>query len=527
MSERPIDRRRFLLQSSAAGAALVLTGCGRASRGVAKLPTLPDTPSAAPAVTAVRPGGHALGDLASAVRGRVISHGSRGYAAAARVYNRHCDGARPLAVVEARDAKDVMAAIAWAGRRGVAVVPRSGGHSYAGYSTGDGVLVLDVRRLNAIQVHGRSQKATIGPGAQLIDVYMRLARRGVTVPAGSCPSVGFGGMATGGGMGLAGRRFGLTCDNVESMDVVTADGALRHVSSRSEPDLFWALRGGGGGNFGVVTRFVMRTHAVSHGSWFSISWPWSQAGAALDAWEELMSRAPSVLTSVFHLSTGASTPQVTAAGQYLGSPQRLQRLLAALPGAPASIGASTYRELMLRWAGCLGGELAACHTIVTSARARLDRARFGAKSDYVERRMSSGARAALVDAIDEAQRHTSEHSAAILLDSYGGAINDVAVDATAFAHRHARCSIQYLTYFGSEAVAGAARAWRQRAWHAMRPYVSGGAYVNYIDPDLAGWQRAYYGANAARLREVKRQVDPDFRFRFAQAIPPASKGASR
>jgi FAD/FMN-containing dehydrogenase len=416
-----------------------------------------------------------------------------------------------------------MAAVAWAGRRDVSVVPRSGGHSYAGYSTGDGVLVLDVRRLNTIQLHRRSRKATVGPGAQLIDVYMRLAQGEVTVPAGSCPSVGFGGMATGGGMGLAGRRFGLTCDSIDSMDVVTADGALRHVSSRSEPDLFWALRGGGGGNFGVVTRFVMRTHAVSHGSWFSISWPWAQAGAALDAWQQLMSGAASGLTSVFHLSTGTSTPQVGLAGQYLGSPAHLERLLAPLAGTSRSVGTSTYRDLMLRWAGCLGREPAVCHTVGTAARGGLDRARFGAKSDYVQRPLSSGARAALVNAIADAQRHTSEHSAAILLDSYGGAINDLAADATAFAHRDALCSIQYLTYFGSEAAAGAARAWRQRAWHAMRPYVSGGAYLNYIDPDLPGWRTAYYGSNAARLREVKRQVDPDFRFRFAQAIAPAGR----
>ena len=176
----------------------------------------------------------------------------------------------------AESTADVAAAVRWANRFDVRVVARSGGHSYAGYSTTSDGVVIDLSRLRGVSVS--NGRARIGPGAQLIDVQRALTRRGLTVPSGSCPSVGIAGLALGGGHGLAGRRFGLTSDNLIAARVVTADGRVRQVDADTNEDLYWACRGGGGGNFGIVTSLTLRTHRATGASWFSVSWPWSQAG---------------------------------------------------------------------------------------------------------------------------------------------------------------------------------------------------------------------------------------------------------
>jgi FAD/FMN-containing dehydrogenase len=169
--------------------------------------------------------------------------------------------------------------------------------------------------------------------------------------------------------------------------------------------------------------------------------------------------------------------------------------------------------MVLRWAGCLDGGLPACH--------RSTRSSFYAKSDYFDKRIGPRGRAKMIDWIERRQRTPSLGSGALLLDAYGGALNRPAADATAFVHRDMLFSVQYLAYFNGAAAGRASRRWINGVWQALRPHVSGEAYQNYIDPDLDHWQRAYYGANLARLREIKKQVDPDFRFRFPQAIPPA------
>src|SRR5690606_22696226 len=146
-------------------------------------------------------------------------------------------------------------------------------------------------------------------------------------------------------------RFGMTCDNVTAVQIVTADGRLRRADAETNPDLFWACRGGGGGNFGIVTALQLRAHRVDGGAWFSISWPWSQASEAIAAWQEFAPDAPPALTSIFTL---ASTRRVSAFGQWFGSEASLRRLLRPLTrveGGSLSTGSASYLELMQRWAG--------------------------------------------------------------------------------------------------------------------------------------------------------------------------------
>ena len=487
--DRPVDRRGFLAGAGAAG--LSLAGGASAGR-IAR--------------AAVRSSG-------PPIRGPVIKRGAPGFLQAAHVYNERFDGVLPSAVARPHDAIDVRTAVRWGVSHGVPIRARSGGHSYAGYSTLSGGVVLDLRNMRGISINSRVGTVTIGAGSQLIDVYAALAARGATIPAGSCPSVGIAGHAIGGGMGLAGRQLGLTADNLVSAQIVTADGRLRTASSRSNPDLYWALRGGGGGNFGVVTSLTFRIHKVPRTvASFFVSWPWSQASDAIAAWQAWAPHTRSQLTSIFHLDGGGGTNSVSVSGQYFGSAGDLGRLLAplrAVRGASVFTGNHGYLQAQLLWAGCSNISLTACHTEGTRAGGTLSRESFQAKSDYLARPLPGAARRALVQALEARARISG--SGAILFDSYGGAINRVAPGATAFVHRNVLFCIQYLSYNGGG-------SWLSAIHGRMSPYVTGGAYFNYTDPNLAGWQTAYYGANYRRLLEVRRAVDPHHYFNFPQAI---------
>jgi FAD/FMN-containing dehydrogenase len=254
-------------------------------------------------------------------------------------------------------------------------------------------------------------------------------------------------------------------------------------------------------------------------SYFIASWPWSEATAVVPAWQRWAPHARDALTTICRLSTGASGPALQVFGQYFGPESRLRGLLAPLLHAATpsrvSTGTSGYLELMLRWAGCLGQSQAACHLVAEHG--TLLRATFAAKSDYVAKPFTAAATRELVRRI-EARQSSGHGSGALIMDSYGGAIARVRPDATAFVHRHAICSLQYLAYWRAAEHEPASLAWIRGFHHAMRPYVTGGAYQNYIDPDLEDWRRAYYGSNYARLVEVKRRYDPHRLFRFAQAI---------
>jgi hypothetical protein len=508
MHGQPIDRRSFLAGAGRASLALA-TACAAAEQEAtgALSQSLRGRPSPR------RPGPPVPRTLRDAIRGPVFDRNSSGFASVARIYNERFDGVRPRAVAQPLDTVDVRNAVRWAVTHDVRLVARSGGHSYAGYSTIDDGVVLDLARMRAIRFDRGAGTATVSGGAQLIDVYATLADHGATIPAGSCPSVGITGVTLGGGMGLAGRAFGLTADNLLAVQLVTADGRVRQVDRRSDGDLLWALRGGGGGNFGVATQLTFRLHRLPRAaSWFLVSWPWSSASDVLAAWQAWAPHARDALTSVLHLETGAGELTARVAGQYLGPASDLPSLLASLsavPGARVRTGDQDYRGLQMRWAGCMHRSVSACHTVGTRPGGTIERASFHAKSDYVNRALSSGGRAALVSAVE--RRRGLPGSGGILCDSYGGAVNRIGPHQTAFIHRDALYSIQYLSY-------GGGAAWLRSTHAAMRPHVSGLAYQNYIDPELRDWRHAYYGSNYRRLVDVQRRVDPHHFFRFPQAI---------
>ena len=460
------------------------------------------------------------GQLARTLQGDVVVPGDPAYTQAHVLYNTRFDAVHPHAVAFCESLTDVERTVRWARRHAVRIVPRSGGHSYGGYSTSPGVIV-DVSRLNRVSL-GAQKHAVVGAGARLIDVYDGLWQHRLTIPAGTCPTVGIAGLTLGGGIGFAARKFGLTCDNLVEATIVTAAGTALVCNAHDHADLYWALRGGGGGNFGIVTRLVFRTHPVGEVATCALQWPWSDARSVVQAWQKLAPHAPDGFFSVCNLScAGGGSPRITVAAQLFGTPQQLKTLIAPLTatGSPTrvSVDGRSYMDAVRMWAGC-SGTVAACHL---PPQGTLGRSTFKGKSDYANKPLSARAIDTLVGRI-ESRRTAGPGSAIVLLDSSGGAVNRVPKGATAFVHRDALFSFQYLAYWDvadPPAVGAANLAYLRRLYAAIRPYVSGFAYQNYIDPELATWKHAYYGSNLPRLVAVKRRYDPHNVFHFRQSIP--------
>jgi FAD/FMN-containing dehydrogenase len=458
--------------------------------------------------------------------------GSSGYLVGTESYNPVFDGSRPQAIAYVGSASDAAKAIAFGRDHNVELSVRSGGHSYGGWSTGSG-LVIDVSRLNAVTVDSSNGTVSVGTGTRLIDVYAGLAPHSVAVPGGSCPTVGIAGLTLGGGLGVLGRQFGLTCDNLLEADVVLASGDLVTASATQNPNLYWALRGGGGGSFGIATEFRFATHPIGSLGLFTLVWPWTAAARVIAAWQNWAPSAPDELWSNCLLLAGQTTPSgflpvARVTGVYVGSQSalesELQPFLSAVGAQPFNrfVGTAAYFDTMMIEGGCEGDTVAECHLPSANPAGQLTRAPFAAKSDILTTKASPAAIAAMMAAVEARQSSSVLAGGGIALDALGGAINRVAPQATAFVHRDGLCTLQYDAGWSQGAPAATVlqnRTWLESAWKSMRPYVSGQAYQNYADPQLPEWAKAYYGSNLSRLEQVKATYDPDNVFHFRQSVP--------
>ena len=413
----------------------------------------------------------------------------------------------PQVRVVASSPQAVGQTIRWAVANGISFAIRSGGHSYEGFSQ-NADLVIDVRGMAAIQLASDKKSVSIGSGASLGAVYGALEPAHLAIPAGSCFPVGIAGHSLGGGFGLLGRPFGLACDSVLSMEVVDASGKILKASDSENTDLFWALRGGGNGSFGVVTQFNFRTSVVNLVAKFAITWskPVTQAAKIVLAWQEWLDNLPPAITCTLHLTREAGGIKVHIAGLSVGSESKLtdeMKRLQKLAG-PAEILVTTTMTFA-RAANIFNGGGPAYESVLMKA-----------KSDYVIEPMSEQGVLTLLDGLQKAPGEI-----ALLFDSYGGAINKLASDATAFAHRgNTKYLIQYFMQWESPGATEANLSMMRTLYASMRPYVSGASYVNYCDLDLGdGYAKAYWGDNLAKLTKIKAAFDPNNIFRHAQSVP--------
>src|SRR6476660_6974079 len=384
-----MDRRGFLRRAGALAVAspplaALAAACTRASSASRATTSSPATAPPTPTISASP---QPLGDeLAARLDGRLIRPGTPGYPVARLGYDPRFDDVRPRAVVMATTSRDVARTILFARDHDLAFAARCGGHSYGGYSLSDGI-VIDVSEMATVRTSAGT--ATIGAGARVIDVAAGVAATGAVIPVGTCATVGMSGLTLGGGQGVVGRRFGLTCDSLRAATVVLADGRIVTCDAANEPDLFWALRGAGGGNFGVVTSFTFSSHPLAGITAFSLSWPWSDAEDVVGAWQRWGPGAPVALWSscrVRWIPGTGSTVSVSGAwsGPASGLASHLDELAAASRHTPSrSTVTMSPLDAARYFAGCSSYSIEECR--LTEQGGRLAREGSLAKSDFFDR----------------------------------------------------------------------------------------------------------------------------------------------
>jgi FAD/FMN-containing dehydrogenase len=450
-----------------------------------------------------------MSTLESRVAGDVLMPGAPEYESARTPAVPRVDHPRPRAIVRCHSEQDIAAALAFAEETGTPVAVRSGGHCFAGRSSTDGILI-DVTPMSTVAV--ADGVATIGAGTRLADLYDALDAHGLTIPAGCGPTVGISGLMLGGGIGVLGRTYGLTCDRLVGARVVLADGRAVDCDAHRHADLFWALRGAGGGQFGVVTSLAFDPVPASAATAFHVVWPADAAADLVAAWTVWAPDAPDALDATLRLAAAgepgsAIVPNLV--GLCLGAESDIADLLRALvAGGGREPASASYRHLPFR---------AAKEALVGLGSVEDGDADAGGlglpfnRSEFFRGPLPADTVAALVQGLGAGRRLGEERQLTFM--PWGGAYNRVAADATAFAHRNERYLLDHVVVAGDPGAFAAGQRWVRRSWSIAHRWGSGRVYPNFPDPDLADWAAAYHANNQDRLRRVKQAYDPDGVFR--------------
>lgn len=466
--------------------------------------------------------------LADRLQGRLVLPSDADYQRAKQLYQVQFDATSPKAVAYCASTADVAACIRFAEAHDIPVAARSGGHSAAGYSTIRG-LVIDVSGLNSVVLGDGSVR--MGPGAQLVDIGDKLAPAGLGISGGYCPTVAAGGFFQGGGMGLFTRSVGIASDHVTSAQVVLANGRTVTASPDRHSDLYWALRGGGGGNFGIVTSYDVTPSPLTDVAAINLVWTFDQTLDMLDGWTRWLPDAPWTIGSGVNVTlTDAGPGTVPTASVFLGSVDtgpgfdtEIARLISLVGRPPVFQQKFTapYKSVLMSLYQCSELTVQQCHRADTSPDGKLQRPAFGAwRSRLFERTMPRDGWARALETFD-ANRFAGQMRQ-LQISALGGRANTVARDATAYVHRDSLFSVSYLTSNSTATISDEAKA---AAWQyvddgfaVIDPHSNGETYQNFIDPRLPDWRRSYYAENYARLARVKEKYDPYQFFRFAQGV---------
>jgi FAD/FMN-containing dehydrogenase len=472
------------------------------------------TGSARGTVTPTMSGG--LGGLRAAMIGRVLEPTDDQYDTARTVWNAGIDR-WPALIAQCASTADVATAVRFGTEQGLEIAVRGGAHSTAGTGVADHGLVIDLSRLNDVTVDPAARRVRVGGGALLRDMDAATQAHGLAVPSGLVGHTGVGGLALGGGMGWLSRRCGLTVDSLLAAEIVTADGQIRRATAEENPDLFWAIRGGGG-NFGVVTNFEFRAHEVGPIVHFGLFfWSADQGTEALRAIRDVTRDLPREVNSVVACMDAPPAPFVPEKHHFT-------------PGYAALVTGFGSAEEHAAVAGALRDQLAPLFEFVTpmpyvDLQQLLDEANAAGQFYYDKGTDLTDLSDDVIAVVtDHMHRRTSPMSVALFYP-LGGAFSEVSEDETAFGG--ARTPHYSLVMVGTALdpdVLAAERAWVRSFWEALQPLASGiGSYVNLMaefEPDRV---RASYGpAKYERLARIKAKYDPGNVFHHNANIKPAA-----
>jgi FAD/FMN-containing dehydrogenase len=443
-----------------------------------------------------------ISDLSGSVRGEVLTPADGAYDAARLTFNALVDR-RPAVIVRCTEAGDVRAALDFARSNALAVAVRGGGHNPAGHAVCDGGVMIDLSPLHHVEVDAESRIARAGGGVTWKQFDVACQRHGLVTPGGVVGTTGIGGLTLGGGIGHLLGRFGLSCDTLVRVEVVTSDGRTVVADAESNPDLFWGLRGGGG-NFGVVTTFEYGLHPVSTVIGGLITYRFDASQEVLRRMRETMAAAPDHLTCQAQM-TGDETgePVLQVAVSYSGTdedPAELRPLRTAPGVVSDEVGRISYLELQ----------------------AVFD-PEFGRLRHYWKGHFVSELPDELIDALADQFLALGRVPGALLIESIHGAAARVPLESMAVNFRSARFNVSAMAAWASPGDDAAEIAWARETAAALEPCsLAGGGYVNYMQQDEpVDRVRAAFGPEKfERLRALKRKFDPDNVFRLNQNIPP-------
>lgn len=447
-----------------------------------------------------------VNDLATRFSGELVQPSDPAYDEHRKVHNGLVDK-RPGLIARCRTAEDVAAAVRFGRSTGLEIAVRGGGHNPAGRAVCDGGLVVDLSLMRGVAVDADARVARAAGGATWRDVNAATGVYGLGVTSGAVSSTGIGGLTLGGGIGYMLGLHGLAIDNLQSVQLVLADGRIVTASDRDHPDLFWAVRGGGG-NFGVATTFEFRLHPIEHLHGGLIVYPFSEATNLLRLFRDLAADCPDDLelfAAFVHAPDGSGARLAAFAFGHFGSPAEAGRAIEAMrglgPRALDTAGPMTY---------------AALNSMLDDGFPR------GAlnywKSSFLQS-LSDPAIDTLVRTFADCPTPMGQ----FIVEHIHGAMTRVPQTATAFPHRSEGFNLAIVTQWMDPAQTGASIGWTRSTHAAMQPFYRDARYVNYLDHDEGGDPAAQaYGPNYARLQQIKRQYDPDNVFHLNQNIRPAS-----
>jgi FAD/FMN-containing dehydrogenase len=454
-----------------------------------------------------------LDALGASLDGSVAYPGDERYAEAIQLWNAMVSK-RPAVVISAKSVRDVVATVNFTRDNEVELSIKGGGHNIAGLALSDGGITLDMSGMQQTDVDPRQKLARVGPGCTLGHVDQATQPHGLATTLGFVSATGVAGLTLGGGFGYLSRRFGWTIDDLESVEIVTADGEVRTASRTRNEDLFWALRGGGG-NFGVVTEFVFRLHQVGPEVTAGIiAWPASEADAVLDAYRRIAESSPREMTSVVlrrnappapWLPTEAhGTPIIAMVVCHSGAPEQAQADIAPIK----SVGQPLADLIQVKE--------------YTAQQSMLDATQPKGMNYYWKSEFLAGLSDGLFAAYNAQFEGLKAPANQMVLFQVGGALNEHPEDDGAMGNRDAAFACVIQAMWPTDSAAGDSnREWVRTAWQAIRPFSTGGNYVNFQTADETDDRTAEsYRGNHSRLAAVKAKYDPTNLFRVNRNIRP-------